>query len=100
MFQLSRFYFQSDDLESAQDKTFIASAQSPMQKDLLAAMQREQAVTVEGAFITYLRYKSLVYFILKGEQTEKTKVFQNVSGKMKDQEGMFPSAYWVLFKSN
>ncbi|ELU08340.1 hypothetical protein CAPTEDRAFT_163254 [Capitella teleta] len=86
--------FQTDDLESAADKTFIVSAQSQTQRDLITSLPKGQSVTVEGGFITYLRYKSFIYFVLKAEKTKKAKDFENITGKRKDNA----STFWNYFE--
>ena len=68
--------FQSIDLESAYDKTFIVSGQSPQQRELLSKHPIDTPLYVEGGFTVWGRQKSLVYFILKSDITKHLADYQ------------------------
>ena len=56
------------------DATFVVSAQSPGQTELLADHDPQKPVFVEGGFTVWLRQQSLTYFVLKSDTTETYKV--------------------------
>ncbi|XP_005091035.1 evolutionarily conserved signaling intermediate in Toll pathway, mitochondrial [Aplysia californica] len=55
-----------EELECEED-TFVASAQSPTQQELLRKHKSEQPVFVEGPYPVYLRTHRLQYFLLRAE---------------------------------
>lgn len=59
--------YQTSDVESAIDDTWIVSGQSTTQKELLANHKKESAVFIEGPFLIWLRNKSISYFVLRGD---------------------------------
>ncbi|XP_067949229.1 evolutionarily conserved signaling intermediate in Toll pathway, mitochondrial-like [Watersipora subatra] len=59
--------YDSMDLESASDDTFIASAISPSQRELLNQHDKRKALFVEGGFKVWLKDQVLVYFILRAD---------------------------------
>nr|CAG4644015.1 EOG090X07J4 [Lepidurus arcticus] len=59
--------FQASELPDALDHTWIVSAQSPTQRQLIESYPADKAVYVEGAFTIWLRRSSVSYFILRGE---------------------------------
>ena len=63
-------FFQSVKYDTAHDRTFIASAQSPAQQALVAEHPADCSVYVEGGFKVWLREKSLTYFILRSDVTQ------------------------------
>ena len=79
--------YQTETLEASTDNTFVVSAQSPQQRELLSNVPAGQSVTVEGGFMTWLRWKVLVYYVLKAETTEKCRFFANNRETRKDSEG-------------
>ena len=59
--------YQTNDVESSIDDTWIVSGQSIQQKELLDNHKKEAAVYIEGPFLIWLRNKSIGYFILRGD---------------------------------
>jgi len=57
------------DLEDAVDHTWLISAQSPKQKELLDRQPKNKPLHVDGAFRVWLRNTSIAYFILRAENT-------------------------------
>ena len=53
--------------ENPLEDTFIASAQSLTQQELLEKHQLDVPLYVEGGFLEYLKYKSVTYFVLRGD---------------------------------
>ena len=72
--------FQTKDLEDSIDQTYVVSAQSLTQQTLIAEHAADRPVFVEGGFTVWLRAKSLTYFVLQSECTDKFQKF-NISQK-------------------
>lgn len=53
--------------ENPLEDTFIASAQSPIQRELLEKHKLDVPLYVEGGFLEYLKYKSATYFVLRAD---------------------------------
>ncbi|KAK7110641.1 evolutionarily conserved signaling intermediate in Toll pathway, mitochondrial-like [Littorina saxatilis] len=51
----------------AKEDTFIASAQSPIQQNLIQKHNPETPLFVEGGYSCWLRHKSTMYFILRAD---------------------------------
>lgn len=66
--------FQACDVKDSIDKTWIVSAQSPVQRELLDAHPRDVSIFVEGAFRIWLRDASVSYFILRADPRPKPKL--------------------------
>lgn len=62
--------YQTNDVESSIDDTWIVSGQSSEQKQMLKNHKRESALHIEGPTMIWLRNKSINYFLLRGEPTE------------------------------
>lgn len=60
-------YWTEDTEKDPQENTFIASAQSPSQRDLLALHPTTSPLTVEGGFTVWTREISQTYFVLFAE---------------------------------
>lgn len=60
-------FYQTSDVVSSIDDTWIVSGQSIDQKELLSKHKKESAVYIEGPFLIWLRNKSISYFILRGD---------------------------------
>ena len=73
-------------LDSAIDHTFITSAQSVDQNELLANHPANQPVFVEGGFVTWLRYKSLMYFILRSDRTKRWQEWKDAEVMQRQEE--------------
>lgn len=59
--------YETSDVESSIDHTWIVSGQSPVQKELLSRHKKESAVYIEGPFLIWLRNRSISYFVLRGD---------------------------------
>ncbi|XP_067005187.2 evolutionarily conserved signaling intermediate in Toll pathway, mitochondrial [Anabrus simplex] len=59
--------YQTADIADSLDKTWIVSAQSPVQQNLLETHPRDAPLYVEGAFRIWLRNESVHYFILRAD---------------------------------
>ena len=66
------------------DDTFIASAQSPDQVDLILDLPTDKPVFVEGGFSTWLRDNRLHYFILRADVSEHFENFQKATDEYDD----------------
>jgi len=53
------------------DKTWIVSAQSPSQQEIISELPEGQSVYVEGPFKVWLRTMSIGYFMLRAENPNK-----------------------------
>jgi signaling intermediate in Toll pathway protein len=62
---------QASDIKDSLDDTWIVSAQSPVQRELLDAHPHNVSVFVEGAFRIWLRNASVAYFILRADPRPK-----------------------------
>ena len=74
-------------MEESTDCTFVASAISPTQKDLIEKLPLDKPVYVEGGFFTWLRSKSLVYFVLRADKTDAFKTYQETKDKEENYAG-------------
>jgi len=72
---------QTAELEGSGDKTFVVSAQSPMQRALMAEHATDRPVFVEGGYTVWLRSKKLTYFVLQDECTDR---FHRFNAEQKD----------------
>lgn len=63
-------FYQTGEVESSIDDTWIISGQSPVQREILKNHKKESAVYIEGPFLIWLRNKSISYFILRGDALE------------------------------
>lgn len=59
--------YNTEDVADSLDKTWVLSAQSPKQKELLAKSSLNESVFVEGPFIIWLRNASVSYFVLRAD---------------------------------
>ncbi|XP_035226793.1 evolutionarily conserved signaling intermediate in Toll pathway, mitochondrial-like [Stegodyphus dumicola] len=59
--------YDAADLEDSKDKTWIMSAQSPVQQKLIDEHPQEKPVYVEGPFLVWLKRISMTYFILRAD---------------------------------
>jgi len=78
---------QSSEVDGAVDETYIVSAQSPIQRELISEQDVDVPLYVEGGFTTWLRDKSLTYFILRGEQTQRFRIYEENKEKDKEKDG-------------
>ena len=78
--------------EDPLEDTFIASAQSPAQQELLQKHPTDVPLYVEGGFIEYLKYKSATYFVLKAEADPDR--FKSLEPSLEEEEdGMIHTHY-------
>lgn len=66
--------YQTSEVESSFDDTWIVSGQSPVQQELLSKHKKDSAVYIEGPFLIWLRNKSINYFVLRGDPAEEIEV--------------------------
>lgn len=62
---------QTSDIKDSVDDTWIVSAQSPVQRELLDVHPHDVSIYVEGAFRIWLRNASVSYFILRADPRPK-----------------------------
>lgn len=58
---------QAKELEDSADKTWVMSAQSPVQQKLINEHPEDKPLFVEGPFLVWLRRLSMTYFILRAD---------------------------------
>lgn len=77
--------YNTNEVESAIDDTWIVSGMSPEQSKLLAQHGAHRSLRIEGPNLIWLRNQSLNYFVLKGDpeerQDETEKVEEDLDGK-------------------
>lgn len=59
------------------DDTFIVSAQSPEQRELIQKLSTKKAVFVDGGYNVWLRNKLQTYFVLRGESDSEVQETDN-----------------------
>ena len=67
---------QTEELEASSEDTFIVSASSPIQMELISGLDTDKPVFVEGGFKTWLNGTMLKYFTLRSETSETFKKSQ------------------------
>jgi len=75
---------QTEELETSTEQTYIVSSQSNVQSQLIANHPVDHPVFVEGGFTVWLRSKSLTYFVLQADCTERYRQYKN---RPKDDSG-------------
>ena len=74
----------------AKDHTFIAYAQSPVQKELINEHCVDDTLFVEGGYPIWIREKQLTYFVLRADASDKIKIFQEYEKEYEDSlDGMY-----------
>lgn len=63
--------YETSQVESAIDETWIVSGQSPEQKQLLSEHKKQNALYIEGPHLLWLRQLPISYFVLKGDSDKK-----------------------------
>lgn len=76
--------YQTSDVKSALDDTWVISGQSKEQIRLLDKHDQLKSLHIEGPFLIWLRNKSINYFTLRGDPAPKTEVVEEV-----DIDGLF-----------
>lgn len=69
--------FQAEEIEASLEKTWIVSAQSPAQKELLAAQPKGEPLVIRGPFIVHLRDQTVTYFTLIGVTRDHKLVYED-----------------------
>lgn len=77
-----KHYFQTSTVEDSIEDTWVVSAQSPKQKQLLEEHNTKQPIYVEGAFRVWIKDKPVNYFMLKGNPK------LNIELKYEDPDGL------------
>jgi C-terminal domain of the ECSIT protein len=77
-------FLQTKELKGCIDQTYVVSAQSPVQRNLIAEHPIDRPVFVEGGFTVWLRSKSLTYFTLQAEPTGRFLQFSKSAKENKD----------------
>jgi signaling intermediate in Toll pathway protein len=89
----------TEELENCADQTYIVSALSPEQSELIASHPVDKPVFVEGGFTVWLRSKSVTYFILRSDCTEKYLRFCQKPSEDKPSEDKDASMFqWSVFE--
>lgn len=84
-FAMWYFYIQTAQVEeNSLEDTFIASAQSPAQQELLKKHPLDIPLYVEGGFTEWLKYKSATYFILRADADPAK--FVNIDPKVEEKK--------------
>lgn len=77
--------------------TFIASAMSPAQRELISKLPSDKAVYVEGGYFVWLRSKSLIYFVLRSKTTNTCTKFEEVKNE-EDFDSEYLMTLGLVFK--
>ncbi|CAL1548111.1 unnamed protein product [Lymnaea stagnalis] len=81
--------------DSPEEDTFIVSAQSPTQQQLISQHKTGQPLFVEGPFPVYMRYVGKRYFLLRGEPNINSLMKQK---KLEEEEEKEENLFeWVNF---
>ncbi|KAI5651906.1 evolutionarily conserved signaling intermediate in toll pathway domain-containing protein [Phthorimaea operculella] len=65
--------WQTEDIEASLDKTWVVSAQSQAQRELLAEQPPNEPLVVRGPFTVYLKDQIVTYFLLLGKTRPEPK---------------------------
>lgn len=76
--------WQTKDVKSSVDDTWIVTGQSSEQQNLLRRHPKDAALRVEGPFLIWLRTRSISYFILRGNPVSDDQFKDD-----EDDDGMF-----------
>lgn len=96
---------QTEDIEASLDKTWIVSAQSPVQKKLLSEQPPDEPLVIKGPYNVYLKEQAVTYFTLLGKirpdfidntDTDDVSTIEKPTGI----PGYMDSAYLPAVKSN
>jgi len=84
--------YQTSDIKDSVDDTWIVSAQSPVQRELLDVHPYDVSIYVEGAFRIWLRNASVSYFILRADPRPKPHMpTQDLDGLSYEPKARMPS---------
>lgn len=76
--------YETKEIESAIDDTWIVSGQSSEQIELLKNNPRNLPIYIEGPFNIWIRNKSVSYFIMRGEKVQRNITKEDdIDGKLK-----------------
>ena len=80
----------------AKEETFIASAQSVIQQDLIRKHNPSTPLFVEGGYTCWLRHKSAVYFILRADPDLKfLEAVRQAQKDLQNDSGLFDwTSFW------
>ncbi|KYN05135.1 PREDICTED: evolutionarily conserved signaling intermediate in Toll pathway, mitochondrial [Cyphomyrmex costatus] len=70
--------FETKDVKDAIDDTWIVSAMSSLQEELLMKQPLDLPIFVEGPYTVWVADQCIDYFILKGATKERNNVYQNL----------------------
>jgi len=73
--------FETKDVEDAIEDTWIVSAMSSLQEELLRMQPHDVPIFVEGPYTVWVADQCIDYFVLKGAAKEKVNVHENPDGK-------------------
>lgn len=73
--------FETKDVKDAIDDTWIISAMSSSQEELLKMQSPNIPIFVEGPYTVWVADECIDYFILKGDAKERKNVHENIDGK-------------------
>lgn len=73
--------FETKDVEDAIDDTWIVSAMSSSQEELLRMQSPSIPIFVEGPYTVWVADQCIDYFILRGVAKEKKNIYENPDGK-------------------
>lgn len=76
--------YETKEVESSIDDTWIVSGMSPEQSELLKRQNPNIPLAIEGPYLIWLRNKSVTYFTLRGEPTQ-----QYVDEHIDDVDGIY-----------
>jgi signaling intermediate in Toll pathway protein len=68
--------YSTSQIEDSADKTWIVSAQSPSQKELIEEISPDQPLYVEGAFRVWLKDQQLLFHYLRADNRDKVNPMQ------------------------
>ena len=77
---------QTSEIANSVDDTFVASAQSPQQRELLGDHQADRPLYVEGGYRTWLRECCLLYFVLRSEETARSEQYRATKEREREEE--------------
>lgn len=73
--------FETKDVEDAIEDTWVVSAMSSLQEELLRMQPHNVPIFVEGPYTVWVADQCIDYFILKGEAKERENVYEDPDGK-------------------
>lgn len=74
--------YRTKDVPDAIDDTWIVSAMSRSQQELLAVQPTDKSLSVEGPFIIWIGTTCMDYFVLKGDPIKREIIYESYDGKI------------------